>query len=270
VIVDGPFRPPTRIDPRSVAQSIASSGVSEDDLLQRVAPQLGDIDVLKWLRSRSRSSTSSDDFRWKGYASMSAALEGHIEVLAWLQTEGCPPTPFSCTVAALGGHIHVLTWLREHGYPWGTETCTAAASGGKLQTLRWLIDNRCPWDAAQCWLEASRRGCTEVLTWMQENGHHQGEVSPDAGFWERFVWLWDYLTKIFSLLPEEQFPAIVEVSMHEHRLTRTSSPYPQTQGWYACDACLQNVPWGRGEVYHCGSCYFDLHPSCALGQLKKC
>ena len=141
VIVDGPFRPPTRIDPRSVAQSIASSGVSEDDLLQRVAPQLGDIDVLKWLRSRSRSSTSSDDFRWKGYASMSAALEGHIEVLAWLQTEGCPPTPFSCTVAALGGHIHVLTWLREHGYPWGTETCTAAASGGKLQTLRWLIDN---------------------------------------------------------------------------------------------------------------------------------
>ena len=40
--------------------------------------------------------------------------------------------------AALRGHLMVLKWLRSEGCPWDESACSGAAEGGQLETLKWL------------------------------------------------------------------------------------------------------------------------------------
>jgi len=74
-----------------------------------------------------------------------AASHGHLEVLKWLRSEGCPWDASACRSAARGGHLEVLKWLRKEGCPWDERTCERAASRGHLDVLRWAIDNGCPY-----------------------------------------------------------------------------------------------------------------------------
>ena len=39
----------------------------------------------------------------------------------------------TCAFAAAGGHLEVLKWVRSKGCPWGEETCASAARGGRLE-----------------------------------------------------------------------------------------------------------------------------------------
>lgn len=39
----------------------------------------------------------------------------------------------TCAFAAAGGHVEVLKWARSKGCPWGEETCASAARGGRLK-----------------------------------------------------------------------------------------------------------------------------------------
>lgn len=89
-----------------------------------------------------------------------ACRHGHLDVLDWLFSSGCPwkeknenDDPLSggkaCSAAAKGGHLHVLRFLRssrQMNAKWTTNTPRCAAERGHLEVLRWAIENRCPVD----------------------------------------------------------------------------------------------------------------------------
>ena len=98
-----------------------------------------------------------------------AAEEGHLEVLQWARSEGCPWDNRTCSEAAGGGRLAVLQWARSQGCPWDEDTCFYAASEGYLEVLQWARSQGCPWDEYTCSLAASR-GHLEVLQWARSQG----------------------------------------------------------------------------------------------------
>ena len=64
-----------------------------------------------------------------------AALGGHLEVLKWLRSKGCPWDERACYRAAYGGHLEILKWLRIEGCPWHEKLC---CSVGKPNIVRWI------------------------------------------------------------------------------------------------------------------------------------
>ena len=91
-----------------------------------------------------------------------AARGGHMNVLQWARSEGCPWNKSTCARAAKGGHLDVLQWLRVNGCPWNKKTCELAAKSGHLHVLRWARINGCPWDEWVC-ANAAGGGHLDVL-----------------------------------------------------------------------------------------------------------
>ncbi len=94
---------------------------------------------------------------------------GHLEVLQWARSQGCPWDEDTCAHAARGGHLEVLEWAREQGCPWDEWTCAYAARGGHLEVLKWARSHGCMWDEWTC-IEAARGGHLEVLEWARSHG----------------------------------------------------------------------------------------------------
>ncbi len=64
---------------------------------------------------------------------------GALEVLYWNPKWNIHPWSSSNVIvgAAHGGHLEVLKWARTHGCPWDARTCANAAYGGHLKVLQW-------------------------------------------------------------------------------------------------------------------------------------
>ena len=125
------------------------------------AARQGHLEVLKWLRS--------EGCPWNGGTCSLAAANGHLEILKWLRSEGCPWDARACTTAAEMGDLEILKWLRSEGCPWTEYACTYAAACGHLEVLKWLRSEGCPWDADAC-RYAARRGHLEILKWLRSEG----------------------------------------------------------------------------------------------------
>ncbi|QBZ81335.1 ankyrin repeat domain containing protein [Pandoravirus celtis] len=98
-----------------------------------------------------------------------AARKGHLNLLKWAITDGCPLDGTVCDEAAAGGHLEVLQWLRAEGCPWGARTCGAAADEGHLDVIEWAVANGCPWDRLMCsWVAG--RGRLDILQWAVARG----------------------------------------------------------------------------------------------------
>src|SRR5579872_5613578 len=48
--------------------------------------------------------------------------------------------------ATRNGHLEVLQWARTNGCPWNLWTCAGAARNGHLKCLQWARTNGCDWD----------------------------------------------------------------------------------------------------------------------------
>ena len=159
----------------------------------------GHLEVLKWLRS--------EGCPWDDDICSYAAREGHLEVLKWVRSEGCPWDAYTCSQAAEGGHLEVLRWLRSEGCPWDDDICSYAAREGHLEVLKWVRSEGCPWDAYTC-SQAAEGGHLEVLKWLRSEGcpwdewacHHAAR----GGHLEVLKWLrsegcpWDENTCVFA------------------------------------------------------------------------
>ncbi len=69
-----------------------------------------------------------------------AARGGHLEVLQWARSQGCPLDAWTCAHVAREGHVEVLQWLNSQGCLWNEmeqEICSVAARGGHLEVLQW-------------------------------------------------------------------------------------------------------------------------------------
>ena len=85
-----------------------------------------------------------------------------------------PPCPWYsenvCFLAALHGHLEVLRWARSQGCPWNKSLTWTAAMSGQLKVLVWLIKEECPYNKRQCREAAARGGerARKVLEWLDE------------------------------------------------------------------------------------------------------
>jgi hypothetical protein len=129
-----------------------------------LAARGGHLEVVKWLDS---TGCPRDDA-----TGLAAAAGGHLEVLKWLHSVGgggARTSSWTCAVAAEGGHLEVLKWLHTTGYPCDSMTCYAAALGGRLEVLKWLHSAGCPWDSVTCYA-AAWGGHLEMLKWLHSTG----------------------------------------------------------------------------------------------------
>jgi hypothetical protein len=98
-----------------------------------------------------------------------AITGGHMEVIKWLHSQGCPMYVNTYESAVIMGHVHVLEWLCQ--YDQGTiidfdySTLTAAYRG-HFELLKWLYA-RCPRiNFNRCIEAASRRGHIAIAQWL--------------------------------------------------------------------------------------------------------
>jgi len=112
-----------------------------------------------------------------------ASRWGHLDIIKWAISHGCPLDIYTPSYAASGGHLHVLQWLYENKCPWDSWTCAYAAKSGHLNILQWLIQNGCPWNInTSC--EAARNGHLHILKWLKEKFNYRFDivVSADAAY----------------------------------------------------------------------------------------
>ena len=70
-----------------------------------------------------------------------------METLQWLKThKGFKLNQQVFSEACEGGHLEILKWLRSEGCPWDEATTSNAAWRGHLDVLKWAIDNGCPYE----------------------------------------------------------------------------------------------------------------------------
>ncbi len=77
------------------------------------------------------------------------AKKGHLEVLQWAVSQGCPWDKDTCAKAALYDHLKVLKWARGQGCCWDERTCARATKGGLLEVLQWLRSQGCPLECVE-------------------------------------------------------------------------------------------------------------------------
>jgi len=145
------------------------AGIWEDALLGRHAH------IVQWLKGCQPPCPLDT------WACSWAAAVGDLDTLRWLRTRGCPWTDVTCSQAAYGGHLPVLQWVRAQDppCPWDEWTCYGAASEGHLQVLQWLRaqDPPCCWDLPEAFSVACYHGQWEVVQWLVQ--HHDSGL-PDA------------------------------------------------------------------------------------------
>ena len=71
------------------------------------------------------------------------AKRGQLESLKWARSKGCPWTQpgyfiwrSSSAIAAEAGHLHILQWAHANGCRWDWSTCASAAEAGHLHILQ--------------------------------------------------------------------------------------------------------------------------------------
>ncbi len=73
-----------------------------------------------------------------------AATNGHLEVLIYARSRGCPWDEATCERAAFGGHLEVLQYAHENGCPWDIGTSEAASLSKNEGVIEYVRDHKCP------------------------------------------------------------------------------------------------------------------------------
>ena len=103
-----------------------------------LAASRGHLEILKWAHSNGCP--------WDRWTCMNASENGHLEVLEWAISQKCPWDEWTCYYAAENNHLNILEWAHSNGCPWDEWTCVSAAENGHLEVLMWAIENGCPWN----------------------------------------------------------------------------------------------------------------------------
>lgn len=130
------------------------------------AAEGGNWDLFKFLFKHKEPDSTFD--QRPGYA---AAATGKLDILQWLQSQGCVFDENTSSTAARFGKLDVLKWLKINHCPWDEETCVSAAGAGNLHVLQWAYDNSCPWDSKSIVKSARIGGHSHVLEWILSFDH---------------------------------------------------------------------------------------------------
>ncbi|PNH02498.1 hypothetical protein TSOC_011520 [Tetrabaena socialis] len=107
-----------------------------------------------------------------------AAVRGHLPMPAWfLETQGTALSAGLFYVAAVNGSMELMAWLHEHGCPWDRFVFTAAAAAGCEAQLEWLAALGCPMgEDGQPYLRALGTGDLATLRCLQRLGCPWGRM----------------------------------------------------------------------------------------------
>lgn len=73
---------------------------------------------------------------------------GRVDLLMYLDKDGCPRSDVSMRMAILHGQPESVEYLRSIGYTLGIEDARASARIGHVGIMDYLHDNNCPWDTS--------------------------------------------------------------------------------------------------------------------------
>jgi hypothetical protein len=78
---------------------------------------------------------------WNTHISQNAAGGGHLEVLQWLHSNGCPCEIITYVSAAEGGHLAILKWADANGYDckFNNWVFEAAKNYGHHDIIEWIV-----------------------------------------------------------------------------------------------------------------------------------
>ena len=157
----------------------------DPEILCMVASQVANYEVLKFLREKGCP--------WGARTSTEACRHGQLDVLKWLQKEGCL-CDLDGFLFVCGGHLDILKWMRETypGCAFDEPVASKASQKKRLDCLMWLREHGCPWDAGVM-NHAAGHGNLELLKWARENGCPWNDGTPNnaaiTGKLETLEWL---------------------------------------------------------------------------------
>lgn len=98
----------------------------------------GHFDYLKMIMSNTAGKF------YGGEIVEGAARGGHLEIIKWGISIGCPLTANAVSLAAEGGHLEVLKWLKAHDCPWNDSIIETARKCGYNDIIKWVLENDYP------------------------------------------------------------------------------------------------------------------------------
>jgi len=159
-----------------------------------------------------------------------AALNGHLDCLAYAHDRDCPWDEMTCANAAKNGHLDCLVYAHEHGCPWDERTCAIAAMYGHLDCLAYAHEQGCPWDEGTC-AYAAKNGHLDCLVYATHRGASWKSVS--ARDKERYISRWHALRVVARWTLRVRRNTVVRRAKTIQRVWKeyTYAPFPGRAGY---------------------------------------
>jgi len=117
--------------------------------------------MLKWLKENG---CYVEPDRYDSLTN-NAAREGHLEVLKWLHTNGCPLNAYAAACESGAKCLEILKWLKENGCIWDNRAHIVAAKEGNMEALNWLSENG---QNESIFRAAVSGGSLEIVQWVSQ------------------------------------------------------------------------------------------------------
>jgi hypothetical protein len=98
-----------------------------------IAAEARNLDMLHWLQQNGCESTEHTSYA-------AARTASNIEVLQLLQDSGCPLNRYACNAAVAAGDLQQLQWLHARGASLATVAPGEVFKGASLPMVHWLIE----------------------------------------------------------------------------------------------------------------------------------
>lgn len=130
----------------------------------------GGLQILKWLREQKITFTEP-------IFSFTAASEGNLETLIWMNEVGEYKHPDTFKGAIISGKLDVVKWVISNGYEFVPEKgCVLAFDYGHSEILEWIVSEYKIDVLSIQWISMSATIQIPVLKFLHKNGV---ELSPD-------------------------------------------------------------------------------------------
>ncbi len=166
------------------------------------ACKYGQLDILEWLKARSRdlawfSSCKLANIAAKfGHAHILnwlsnyydldavwlyrlAAQSGQVSTLQWIYNFYSSNLPIEiCDQAIAYGQLPALQWLVQHGaYLYGDWHCSLAAKNKHCHILSFLLEQKCKWDSSKMSKAAAKSQSMTVVHFVEKTNERLGHTT---------------------------------------------------------------------------------------------
>ncbi len=126
----------------------------------------------------------------------------------YLRSLDCPWSETIYLAAAEHGHLEILKWAESHGCPWdNSDLFPAAAKSSNRVVYQWLLDRQCPFKEEFSLINAVKLGKFEFLKFGSANGltvmsvgflNRVQECAARRGDLETILWALDQMKLLYN------------------------------------------------------------------------